>query len=331
MRKLATVRKVTDIKPLQDADKICLYSVDGWNVIDQKGKYNIGDRVVYFEIDSFLPIKPEFEFLRKTSYKKLIDGREGFRLRTIKLRGQYSQGLIMPVPNNPNFNYNSGDDCSEYFEVTKYEPPIPAELNGEVEGLFPSFIPKTDEVRVQNLDEKDFIGKPAYVTEKLDGTSATFFYKDGVFGACSRNYQLKFKETNTFFKVAKELDLENKLKSLGKNIAVQGELIGPGIQGNIYKLSKPEVRFFTAFDIDKQERLNSTDFVDTVSVKLGLKIVPYLEELKSLPNASKLLEAADGNSALNSNSRREGFVIRGVEENFSFKVISNKFLLKHDS
>lgn len=328
MRKLATVREIKDILPIEGADKICLYKIDGWQVVDQKNRYRIGDLVVYFEIDSYLPIKPEFEFLRKSSYKKLLDGTEGFRLKSIKLRGSVSQGLIIPLPDDPNFMYQIGDDCSEYFGVTKYEPPMPAELTGQVEGSFPSFIPKTDEERIQNLKESDFIGKTASVTEKLEGTSATYFVKDGVFGACSRNWQLRYNPDNAYFKVADELELENKMKNSGyNNIAFQGELIGPGIQGNIYKLNKPTVRFFTAYDIDTKRRLNPEEFF-TLMGKLGLETVPLITMDTRLPGTDDLLEMADFKSILNSDTWREGMVIRLADGSMSFKVISNRYLLK---
>jgi RNA ligase (TIGR02306 family) len=328
MRKLATVREIKDVLPIEGADKICLYKIDGWQVVDQKGRYRIGDLVVYFEIDSYLPVAPEFEFLRKSSYKRLLDGTEGFRLKSIRLRGSVSQGLIVPLPDDHEFMYRIGEDCSEYFGVTKYEPSIPAELTGQMEGSFPSFIPKTDEDRVQNLKESDFIGKTACVTEKLEGTSATYFVKDGVFGACSRNWQLRHNPDNAYFKAADEIGLENKMKNSGyANLSLQGELIGPGIQGNIYKLNKPTIRFFTAYDIDNSRRLNPEEFF-TLMCKLGLETVPLITMDACLTGTDELLEFADFKSMLNPDTWREGIVIRLVDGSLSFKAISNKYLLK---
>ena len=238
-RKLATIRQITDIRPIEGADMIELASVGGWNVVVAKNVgHKVGDMVVYCEIDSFLPIKEEFEFLRKSSYKKMGD-QEGFRLKTIKLRGQVSQGLILPMSVFGEFGWTAyeGLDVTERLGIVKYEPPIPAELSGKVKGNFPSFIPKTDEERIQNLTKEYEEWKiqskhQFYVTEKLDGSSATYYIKDGEFGVCSRNLELLETEGNTFWKVAREMDLENKMKSLGKNISLQGELIGEGIQGN---------------------------------------------------------------------------------------------------
>jgi RNA ligase (TIGR02306 family) len=260
-RKLATIRVINDIRPIEGADMIELATVGGWNIVVAKNVgHKVGDHVVYCEIDSFLPIKEEFEFLRKSSYKKMGD-QEGFRLKTIKLRGQVSQGLILPMSVFGDFSWTAyeGLDVTNRLGIVKYEPPIPAELSGKVKGGFPSFLHKTDEERVQNLvkeygEYKLTSAHQFYMTEKLDGSSATFYMNEGEFGVCSRNLELLETEGNTFWKVARELDLENKLKDKG-NICLQGELIGEGIQGNPYKIKGQTVHFFNGFDIDKQRRI----------------------------------------------------------------------------
>lgn len=340
-RKLASVRVISNIQPIPNADKIELVTVDGWNVVVAKDVgHKVGDLVIYCEIDSFLPIREEFEFLRKSSYKKMGDV-EGFRLRTVKLRGQVSSGLILPLSilNPPNTNIYvtpfEGLDVTEMLDIVKYEPPIPAELAGKVKGVFPSFIPKSDEFRIQNLtkeyEEWKYQSKHQfYVTEKLDGSSATFYVKDGEFGVCSRNLELLETEGNTFWKVARELDLENKMKSLGKNISLQGELIGEGIQGNPYKLKGQTIRFFTGYDIDKQERLNLRDFIVILEL-LGLQSVPILSIEFFLPDSvEQLLQQAEGKSVLNPDTEREGVVVRSMDGSISFKAISNTFLLKNE-
>jgi RNA ligase (TIGR02306 family) len=227
-RKLASIRKISDIQPIEGADMIELVIVDGWKVVVAKNVgHKVGDLVIYCEIDSFLPIREEFEFLRKSSYKKMVDGTEGFRLRTIRLKNQVSQGLVLPIsvlnPTDTNIYVEpfEGLDVTEMLEIVKYEPPIPAELAGKVKGLFPSFLRKTDEERIQNLT-LEYEGwknsdKRFYVTEKLDGSSATFYFKDGVFGVCSRNLELLETEGNTFWKVARQLKLEEWLSSQETN------------------------------------------------------------------------------------------------------------------
>lgn len=337
-RKLASIKKINNIQPIEGADMIELAVVDGWKVVVAKNVgHKIGDMVIYCEIDSFLPMKEEFEFLRKSSYRKLVDGTEGFRLKTIKLRGQISQGLILPINILPitqfatAYTLPEGLDVTEMLGVTKYEPPIPAELSGKVKGLFPSFLRKTDEERVQNLtkeyEEYKSLGRKFYVTEKLDGSSATFYYKDGVFGVCSRNLELLETEDNTFWKVARELDLENKMKDFGVNISLQGELIGEGIQGNPYKIKGQTVKFFNLFDIDLQV-YHSLAHLDRALGIMGLKMVPIVDEFFELPETIEtLLKYADNKSILNPKFDREGIVIRNLDRTISFKVISNKFLL----
>jgi RNA ligase (TIGR02306 family) len=225
-----------------------------------------------------------------------------------------------------------GNDVTEVLGIVKYEPPIPAELAGKVKGLFPSFIRKTDEERIQNLaSEYEEMKKHTYYeTEKLDGSSATFFYNNGEFGVCSRNLELLETEGNTFWKVARELDLENKMREYGMNISFQGELIGEGVQGNPYKIKGQTVRFFNLFDIDLQEYHSLSVFKKTME-KLGLETVPVLNTHFHLPDTiDELLLMADGKSELNPNFDREGIVIRSLDRKISFKVISNKFLLKHE-
>ena len=333
-RKIASIRIISDIQPIEGADMIELSIVDGWKVVVAKNVgHKVGDMVIYCEIDSFLPIKDEFEFLRKTSYKKMSDGTEGFRLKTIKMRGQVSQGLILPmsVVEYTNVGFEVGMDVTNLLGISKYEPPIPAELSGKVKGLFPSFLRKTDEERVQNLtkeyEQYKSLGRNFYVTEKLDGSSATFYHKDGVFGVCSRNLELIETEGNTFWKVARELDLENKMRDFGVNISLQGELIGEGIQGNPYKIKGQTVKFFNLFDIDLQVYHSLAHLGRALGI-MGLKMVPIVDEFFVLPNTiEELLKYAEDKSVLNTKFDREGVVIRSNDRTISFKVISNKFLL----
>ena len=344
MRKLATIKVIDEILPIEGADKIELVKIGGWNVVTAKDVgHKVGDSVVYCEIDSFLPIEPEFEFLRKSSFKRMGD-QEGFRLKTIKLRGQVSQGLVIPLIDainvmlrrNPRSSLpivsSVGDDCTELLGIVKYEPPIPAQLAGLVRGNFPSFIKKTDEERIQNLHYQ-FLrwreeGVPFYITEKLDGSSATFYMKDGEFGVCSRNLDLTETEGNSFWAVARKLKLEEKLKSLGRNLSLQGELIGEGIQGNRYGIKGQDVRFFNVFDIDQFKRVSREEFFDIMDT-LKLDTVPYLDLPYFLPETmSELIEFAEAKSQLNQKAEREGIVLRTADNDISFKVISNKFLLK---
>jgi len=331
-RKLASVVKIVDIQPIPGADAIVVATVKGWKVVVKVNEYKVGDLAVYYEIDSFLPIRPQFEFLRKSSYKRMGSS-EGFRLKTIRLRGQISQGLLTPIPEGIS-NPREGDDLTEALDIVKYEPPIPAQLAGKIKGTFPSFIPKTDEIRIQNFEsEVGFspVGERAYVTEKLDGTSFTCYFNNGVFGVCGRNWELSETSDNSLWRMANVLQLKEKMTKHGKNIALQGELVGAGINGNLYGLSDHKLYFFTGYDIDKGRRM-FFDELEWVLFGLQLQMVPLLEKYGFvIPNESNIvdymLKYAEGKSVLNMEVDREGVVVRGLEREFSFKAISNTYLL----
>ena len=331
-RKLASVVKIVDIQPIVGADAIVVATVKGWKVVVKKDEYKVGDLAVYYEIDSFLPIRPQFEFLRKSSFKRMGSS-EGFRLKTIRLRGQISQGLLTPIPEGI-INPKEGDDLTEALDIVKYEPPIPAQLAGKIKGTFPSFIPKTDEIRIQNFEnEVGFspVGERVYVTEKLDGTSFTCYFNNGVFGVCGRNWELSETDDNSLWRMAKVLELKEKMTKHGKNIALQGELIGAGINGNLYGLSDHKLFFFTGYDIDKGRRM-FFDELEWVLFGMDLQMVPVLEKYGFvIPNEGNIvdymLKYAEGKSVLNTEVDREGIVVRGLEREFSFKAISNSYLL----
>ncbi len=336
MRKLASIQKIIALEPIEGADAIEKATVLGWELVVKKGEFKVSELCVYCEIDSILPEKPEFEFLRPRN----------FRVKTIRLRGQISQGICFPLSFLPtDFEINEGNDCTEILEIIKYEAPIPASLAGVMKGGFPSFIPKTDETRVQVLQDllNKYQGEKCYVTEKLDGSSATIYWKDGEFGVCSRNLELVEDPENTFWKVAIELSLKEKMTSLGKNIALQGELVGEGIQGNKLKVKGQTVFFFNAFDIDTFSYLSFIDFKQLIE-KLNLETVPILEENYMLENnISTLVEKAKMRSVVNTETWAEGIVIRPYEEindksfsrdlssngRVSFKAINPEFLLKY--
>lgn len=336
MRKLASIRKISDIRPINGADMIEVATVDNWNVVVKKNEFEVGDLVVYFEIDSFLPIREEFEFLRKSSYRTMADGSEGFRLRTVKLRGQLSQGLIVPLSILPTSNYGLtvGDDVTDVLGIVKYEPPIPAELSGSVVGPIPSFIQKTDEERIQNLVEEyeNYKKFKFFASEKVDGTSATYFLNEGNFGVCGRNWQYSFDANNTYWKIALQNNLEEKLRKLGRNLAVQGEIIGEGVQGNKYRKIGQIFLVFNVFDIDKHEYLSKEEMLEISNI-LGLTTVPTIfTDFTLTETIDELLEIANDRSMVFPGTIREGLVWVSLNSpvRISFKTISNNFLLKYD-
>jgi RNA ligase (TIGR02306 family) len=211
---------------------------------------------------------------------------------------------------------------------------VPAQLAGQVKGNFPTEIPKTDQERVQNLVKEIAVASERQaefeVTEKLEGSSMTVYRIRGEFGVCSRNLDLKRDEHNTFWKVAIEEDIDAQMMAVDPywDFAIQGELIGPGVQGNIYKLSKPEFRVFDVYNIQEGKYLNPSDRRNLIA-GMGLTHVPVLHESLDLHGASvdSLLAFAEGKSKLNEKQEREGIVFKEVNGGMSFKAISNKYLL----
>ena len=353
-RKLATIERISAINPIPEADAIERATIRGWNVVVKKGEHKVGELVVYLEIDSLVPERPEFEFLRP----------RGFRIRTIKLRGQVSQGIIFPlnilldpvaddaikrlsenfvIPKEPETTeLYEGLDVTELLSITKYDPPIPAELSGQVLGNFPSHSIKTDEERIQNLIDhyEDYRKEEWVATEKVDGTSMTAFIFNSIFGISSRNLELKETDSNTFWKVAREIKLEEKMRKIMESysleaLTLQGELLGEGIQKNKYKIKGQKVLWFRAFDPMKYQFFPFDTFRVMCEIT-GLERVPTVDRPFTLPEKYEdLILYADGESKLYQTAR-EGvvFVAKNPAYNdngrLSFKVISNKFILKHE-
>lgn len=341
MRKLASIRKISDIRPIKNADFLEMAVIDGWKTVVKKGEFHIGEKIIYCEIDSFLPIRQEFDFLAKTSYRKLEDGTEGYRIKTMEFRKQISQGLVLNlnIINSLNFSnqdFEVGTDVTDLLGIRKYEKSIPKELEGMINGYIPNQIHKTDEERIQNISSYEELKKYSYsVSEKIDGESFTTFLFENRFGVCTRELDL-IVPTELNDKLPKHLiyalknDLETKIRNLGRSIAVQGELVGPGIN-NKYGLKDLELYIFNVFDIDNYSYMPKKEAYQ-IAEKLGLKTVPILDKEFRLPETmDELLESAYGISKIGQTDR-EGIVLvaNDSDERISFKVISNKFLLKEE-
>ena len=345
-RKLASIQTILEVLPHTNADTLEIVKVLGWTCVVLKGQFQKDQQVVFIEPDAVLPAdKPEWEFMRARD----------FRIKTIRLRGQVSQGLVFPLsvlageselPHEP---HAEGDDVTVLLGITKWEPHTPeqrAQLYGTIKGNFPEFLHKTDETRIQAVPELLYKhqNKKFYLTEKVDGSSMTVYFRrnenliDGEFGVCSRNLDLKETEGNAFWKIARELDLENKLRSFGHDIALQGELLGPGVQGNKYKLEKLGYYVFNVFDIKTGLHFDYEHFIKFVKY-FNLTYVPLLNDSFILPNTvDELVEFSKGKSTLNAETHREGIVMRplineydnDLQGRLSFKCINPDFLLKYN-
>jgi RNA ligase (TIGR02306 family) len=394
MRKLASIQRIEEIRDIDNADAIQAYRVLGWWIVDKKGAHQVGDLVVYLEIDSWVPheLAP---FLSRGNDPREYNGVKGERLRTIKLRGQVSQGLLLGTNvldrfgnravnpddeadvvwfgrNDTSVSLVEGYDATEYLGIQKWEAPIPAQLQGQAAGTFPtSLIPKTDQERIQNcfgeiqkrskrfatekvwnaetqtLEEhpvvllEDF-KEPTYeVSMKLDGSSCTIFRWEGQLRVCSRNLELKINEENagnTFVAMAIKFS-----ESIPDGFAFQGEVCGPAIQGNRENFKEHRFFVFDIFDIQKHEYLSPvarrefledlravgvTEFTHHGGVGFVTpEHVPVLGIDWKAPNSvEEGLALAEGPSI--NHKIREGLVWKCNEDpSFSFKAISNKFLM----
>ena len=345
MRHLASIQKIWKIEPIEGADRIELIHVCGWQCVANKGQFKPMDNAIYFEIDSFLPIRPEFEFLRSSSYKKTDIMGEGFRLRTMRFKGQISQGLVLPLSVFPELNPDTpvGTDVSQALGVKKWEVEERATTQGTIIGTLPPSIPTTDETRAQECPEliQDFGDLEYYISSKMDGTSCSVAIDDDGWHVCGHHYEYADDGKSSFYNFINNIGLREKMekyvKEMGyKTLVIQGEFCAPGIQKNPLKLVKPEWYVFTVRVDNKRVGLIP---MQTICHELGLTHVPIEEVANNLsahyPTVEALLARAE-QGTYPSGSMKEGIVIRPTEPvycprisaSLSMKVVSNKYLLK---
>lgn len=360
MRKLASIKTVLNILPIEGKDRIVLAIIDGWSVIVKKDEFKVGDKCVYVEIDSVLPEKPEFEFLRKGN----------FRIKTMKMSGVLSQGICFPLsilPAKESGEYEVEEDVTDVIGVKQYERTMdkePSKISAtpskkypkflmrmawfrklvlpkkQAKG-FPSFISKTDETRIQNIPYILEDKRPWIATEKVDGQSGSFclvrnksklpFLKDKFeYMVCSRNLRIYTKNDSSYWSVSDRYNLQEKLQEMigdRKWIAIQGECVAPRVQGNKYKVEYPDLYAFNL--------IYPTGRVDSLEAKKicnahGIKFVPILATGYVLPDTvNEVLEYTHGQSQIG-DTLREGIVFRSQDGKQSFKAVDPLFLMKYD-
>lgn len=369
-RKLAHIEVIESLSAIDLADKIEVAKVLGWECVVKKGEFNVGDKIVYVEVDSVMPELPKFEFLKDRKY----------RVKTIKLRGQVSQGLVLStkdIPSEaPTKSWDVGDDVTELFGITKYLTPsekaeitkkeITANklqkfmmryswfrrlfLSRTKKQSFPFWVSKTDEERIQNIPQvlKQFADYDVYVTEKIDYQSATFtgmlinnnlpiigkfLPKKYQFVVCSRNLTVTDKNS-LYWKIANKYNIEKILRE-NPTLTIQGEQGGTNVQGNKYEILEPTLWVFNIIDHEKNYLYDYDEMFDFCH-KYNLICVPFLEKCK-LSNLGttvhELIAYSNGMSTIKHNIPREGIVVRSVKNGqklLSFKVINPDFLLKYE-
>ena len=353
-RKLASIARIKTSVPVKNTDRLDVTRMEGkgWNVITGRNEFKPGDLVVYFEIDSCLPIDPRYDFLKDRCLKNYREGERiiesVYRIRSMKLRGIYSQGLILPLSLFPEIkDAKEGDDVTELLNVKlfgdleqQYNPSY--KIGGEMMGDFPDWLEKTDEERIQNLEElfhNDAIKNLKFeVTEKYDGASGTFVYapefSHDPFFVCSRNIRLKETEDNVFWTIAKKYGIREKLEGIYNETrtvyAIQGEVVGPGINSNRDKYETVDYFVFKVKNITQNRWLTHEERYKFCA-ELGLKHVKVIEKAEKVFskffNVESLLDYVEGKT--DRGHEREGFVFKSLPAGaLSFKAVSNKYLMK---
>ena len=363
-RKLASVVEIASCGPIPETERLSVAKMvgKGWQVVVGRDEFKPGDKCVYFEIDSFIDPKDErFAFLRDRCLRKIVSKsgavlREGLKIKTIKLRGVVSQGLIMPIDKFPEIaDANVGDDVTEALNVEHYDevaeqlrPLTGSAMSGDAMGPFPSMIPKTDEERIQNLGDwfQTMKGRVWQVTQKHDGTSCTIAYSPTIDQenpeiVCSRNQRLKPVDANgvvpVYWQMANKYKIIDRLRELYENsgrheeIAIQGEIVGPGINSDHNRENEhlfyafrawriPEQRFFIPSHLVDLCKTMGIPHVNVIKEKFG-----FFDEITTMEDA---LAFADGKTP--EGHAREGVVCKTVDDGpyASFKIVSNKYLLK---
>lgn len=345
-RKLASVQYIHSISPIEGADRIELAHVLGWQCVVKKGEFKTGDRGVYFEIDSFLPIRPEFEFLRSSCYKNTDIMGEGFRLRTQRFRGQISQGLLLPLTFFPEIpeDVPIGTDMTEMLGVKKWEVEERATTGGTIISTLPPDVPHTDETRIQAMPEllEAFRGKDYYISTKMDGSSHSISIDEDGFHVTGHNYEYKDDDSSAFYRLVKARNyktaMERYMKEQGaKTLTIQGEFCAPGIQQNRLKLQRPEWYVFTVRIDGKRVGLEK---MKEAAEAIGAPTVPIEETGVDLPSHYPTVEAllARAEGQYPNGGPKEGIVVRTLDPEFcplisgplSMKIVSNKYLLKNE-
>jgi len=372
-RKLASIRIMGKITPIKNADNIVLGMVDNWTVVIKKDEIKEGDQIIFYEIDSLLPEAPQYEFLQP---KKDYYGSKRYRLKTMKMRGVLSQGLALPLSSFPEHNFKEpyiyeGFDVTELLGVIKYDPEFYTDNSKgpktwNTSGKFPSYLRKTDQDRIQNLQNYfEYYKEHEFeCTLKADGSSFTagkvnrplsifskvkkflgLPVKEYHFCVCSRNLELKLTDTysktfnnsgkiseynqSDFWKIAIKLELE---KHLPIGFAISGELLSPKIQSNHERVEWLELWVFDVFDISNQMYLLPKERKEFMTTHLShVDHVPVVHEsikiFTKCPDFNSLQQFVTGKSKNGGIS--EGMVFKSTTVNdLSFKCISNEYLLK---
>ena len=344
-RKLASIQEIKSISPIIDADAIEVAGILSWNVVIRKGEFNVGDKIVYFEIDSFLPVSERYSFVGKERNNPITldtaNESRGFRLATAVLRNQVSQGLALKFseldPSFANITQDElvdmlsempiGTDVTELLGVTKFDRPEIAHDLGQLVGTFPSqFISQSDEERIQNEPKsyQKIKDQPYYISSKVDGTSITSIWNESELICATRNNTLS--KSNEIEKMLDSKGVIDNLNEFKGNVAFQSELYGNGIQKNPLGIQDKRLATFT---ITKDNKILGLENMLDVVGALGLEIPEIVEigsndpaQIKRILEKIELINSTreDINPVKSTDGPLRIVVQKVVTENFNYSI-----------
>lgn len=305
---LVTLEVIEKVSKHPNADRLDIVNVAGYQCVTQKDLYEEGDLVAYIRTDTVLP---DAEWAKP--YKQYSPN----RVKAVKLRGEWSEGIIVPIK-----------EVLNSLGVQKYEAPAPQQLDAK--GGLPYDIPKTDEQRFENFRDKDTVLFDKYLmTLKIDGQSATYGYKldEDRFFVTSRNLELKQDYGNNYNHVAELWGIKEKLieycKKVGKSLAIRGEVYGKSIQSgkhNPHSKKPKNIAFFSMWDIDERRYYRAHEKpLEIIEGEIGLPVVPTYGHVILTPELIK--ELAEGEHRFVKGY--EGVVLQGND--FSLKIINKNY------
>jgi RNA ligase (TIGR02306 family) len=336
-RKLASVQKIDEINLHLNSNNLAIAKVLGWQVIIKRDEFQINEKIIYFEIDSLLPAAEWSEFMKERNY----------RVKTIKLRGEISQGLILPLKIlgdnvNPD-DYEIGKNLTETIGVEKYEieeQELAKFVNNQNKSHSPfplTLIEQTDESRIQSEPKfiQKFQNQPYYASLKYDGTSATYLIdpnKKDEYYICSRNYRRAYSNDDLYSIISDKYQIKEKLLSVDCRYGIQCEIYGPKISKNFLGVREVKMAVFNIKDLIDNRYLDMEELIEVCN-KLELPMVDIIEKGDSFNYDMPSLKKLSKGTYPKTNNQREGLVFRLQNgwhnlQRYSFKIINDDFLLK---
>lgn len=335
-RLLASIQIISALDRHPNADRLQLATILGWQIVVRQEEVQVNQKVIFCEIDSLLPVNANWLPLAVKDRIVRDNIKDIFHVKTIKLRGEISQGLIVPLLSDMT-DFDIDTNVAELLNITKYEPPTLSgqyslQQNKKIDDFPSHLIKKSDEHRIQSKPKylTVFNNKPYYMSVKMDGTSVTYLIDPSTseFLVCSHNMKRDYPtnvKTCPYWQIAQKYELEDKLRAY-PYFAIQGEICGPNVQKNLSELKELQFFAFTLVNITTGQRSIFEEFINFCET-INIPTVPIEERGNSFnyTTVKELLAKARG-MYKDTNNAREGLVVRTIDSLLSFKVINNDYL-----